>query len=317
MFSSSSDEDFDKDSDTESEEEESTGKKVSSKKQTTKTVSKNDKGRFVKTPLKQVNVGLPVSELKRKKEDEALEKGEKKRPRKDRSPSNAMRGTAFSGREIKVILSSIFEQKDDKDATEDFFKKFPETLRTKNSVRAKVTKVRTDLTASLTKVHEEDVETNGVFVCFVVCVYFYFYLFCVVSHDEGLSAHKFLAPIQFTNVEKEEFLLVHSKKQWKEIQCSTQVSFFVFSSHVFFTLFCFSFLIDQIVNGKIRFALSKMSVIVPEGFEEESTKVVFVQHEVLDDWEKPTKFEDDAFKGLKFSRKPASGKSGKVESDMF
>lgn len=170
MFSSSSDEDFDKDSDTESEEEESTGKKASSKKQPTKIVSKNDKGRFVKTPLKQVNVGLPISELKRKKEDEALEKGERKRPKKDRSPSNAMRGTAFSGREIKVILSSIFEQKDDKDATEDFFKKFPETLRTKNSVRAKVTKVRTDLTASLTKVHEEDVETNGVFVCFVVCV---------------------------------------------------------------------------------------------------------------------------------------------------
>ena len=160
----STDSEYSSNSDSESNDEKETGKKTKKKSNSKKTPNKNDKGRFEKTPLKQVNVGLPEKEAKRKKEDEALEKGEKKKARSERSPSNTQRGSAFTERETKNILHSLFQNKDDKDATEDFLKHFPDSTRTKQSVRNRVSRVRTDLTNSLTKVHQEDVETNGVFI---------------------------------------------------------------------------------------------------------------------------------------------------------
>src|ERR1700684_1637681 len=49
-----------------------------------------------------------------------------------------------------------------------------------------------------------------------------------LSHNKGTAqAHKFLAPIVFINIEKEEMLVVHSKKQWETIQCHPQVRFSV------------------------------------------------------------------------------------------
>ena len=54
----------------------------------------------------------------------------------------------------------------------------------------------------------------------MVCYFLVWFLFC---NYLGLGAHKFLAPAELVNVEAEEMLLVHSKKQWKEISCSTQV----------------------------------------------------------------------------------------------
>ena len=70
------------------------------------------------------------------------------------------------------------------------------------------------------------------------------------------------------------------------------------------------------MDGKIRFGLVKFEATIPEGFSEESTKSVFVSHEVSDDWENPTRFEDEEFKGLKFARKPLKGKERTV-SEMF
>jgi hypothetical protein len=64
------------------------------------------------------------------------------------------------------------------------------------------------------------------------------------------------------------------------------------------------FLTFQVVDNKVRFGLTKLKYDPPTGFTEESTQVVFTSHDLdLDLWELPQKFEDEHFKGLKFSKK--------------
>jgi hypothetical protein len=129
------------------------------------TVSKNDKGRFEQTPLKKINLGLPTSEEKRKKEDEDLKKAEKKHkkasPTASLMPSDQGRGGKFDGKELRTMLMSLYEGKDDRKAAEAFMTTFPKTTRTKNAVRGRITRLRKELREKLELVQKNEMETIG------------------------------------------------------------------------------------------------------------------------------------------------------------
>ena len=74
------------------------------------------------------------------------------------------------------------------------------------------------------------------------------------------------------------------------------------------------------IDNRIRFKLVKSATPDEgEGWVLQSNQpVIFISHEVPDEWIDPKPYEDEHYKGLVFTRKPEKGhKSVSVQSDMF
>jgi len=198
-----SSEDSDSNYEAQPSDEEKKGKSKDKKDKKDKVVAKkakNDKkdkvvgrNRFSasNSPLKGMNVGLPVEELKRKAEDEELRKAEKKKHknRDGSAPSSSnnnnarnsddaesMKGKKFSEKEVRAILQSIHAKLSDQEASVDFFRQLPHSSRTAKAVKARVKIVREELEASLLHVKENEIEKNGnCFLLGVPCRFFSFF----------------------------------------------------------------------------------------------------------------------------------------------
>lgn len=149
------------DSDSSRSEDRKSSKKDKSKKtkKSDQKPNKNDKGRFQTTPIASENT-MTELEKKRKREDENLKTAETKNS-KAKSKEGSSKSNQFSSEEVKAILLSLFNGLNDKDACEEFFKVFNKSTRTKAAVKAKVAKLREELTNRINGITDQDQERNG------------------------------------------------------------------------------------------------------------------------------------------------------------
>ena len=237
-------------------------------------------------------------ERKRKREDEKLKAGEKKSSKAKNDPSKRIssKSNQFNSEEVKAILLSLFNGLNDKEASDEFFKFFNKSTRTKAAVKAKIAKLREELTNRINGITDQDQEKNGVFFL----PFFSFSLSSLSSHllsplfllisfliRSGSSSLKFLAPALIQTTDG-EVLFVHHKKQWSQIEVRWN------TTHV-------------------RFALKKIALPLKEGDAAEYVPKAFVQFEIPADHAVKGLCDDEEWKGVKLKVIPVKGK----EKDEF